>query len=106
MFDLYLVTDSAAPLGVVETTRRALADAPPGRVGVLVRDPKLSPSALFALVERVIGVASELGAKVLVSHDVAIAARAGADGVHLRESSVSPREARATLGDGALVGAS
>jgi thiamine-phosphate pyrophosphorylase len=75
-------------------------------VGVLVRDPALGPRPLAALASSVIEVARPRGARVLVSHDAEVAAAVGADGVHLRESSVPPRAARAQLPSDALVGAS
>ncbi len=105
-FDLYLVTDPSWARGVVETIARALEGAPPGRVGVLVRDASLDARALGRLAEQVIDVARPRGARVLVSDDVDVASCVGADGVHLRESSVAPEVARARLAEGALVGAS
>lgn len=106
MFDLYLVTDPSARLGVVEATRRAVGAVQPGRLGILVRDPSLAPPAIADLASRLIDVARAHGATVLVSHDAEVAASVGADGVHLRESSVTPEAARDALPQGALVGAS
>jgi thiamine-phosphate pyrophosphorylase len=52
------------------------------------------------------GLCRARGVPLIVNDDVALAAAAGADGVHLGEHDVAPADARARLGSGAIIGVS
>jgi thiamine-phosphate pyrophosphorylase len=101
---LLLITDRRA-------ARRPLAEAVAlavrgGVTGVQVREPDLAAGDLLALVRSVLPAARAGGAVVVVNDRIDVAIAAGADGVHLRRTSLPPAEARRILGPGALVGVS
>jgi len=77
---------------------------------IQVRERDLQARELASFVSRVIEVARPLGSRVLVNDRVDVAIAAGADGVHLRSSSLLPCEARRLADDfgcaGFLIGAS
>ncbi len=106
MFDLYLITDPDAPGGLVETTRRALEGARPGRLAVQLRAKARSAEARLALGQALRPVTAAAGCPLLVNGDVSTARAIGADGVHLPEGVGSPAEVRAALGAAAVVGMS
>lgn len=70
---------------------------------VLVREPAFDSAVLERLTREVTARCREHGARVLVSADMAVAAAAGADGVHLRAAQLSSTSVRP---DFALIGAS
>ncbi len=101
---LLLITDR-------RIARRPLADAVAlavrgGVAGVQVREPDLAAADLLGLVRSVLPAAHAGGAVVVVNDRIDVALAAGADGVHLRRSSLPPEEARRMLGPRALVGVS
>jgi thiamine-phosphate pyrophosphorylase len=55
---------------------------------------------------QLLGLCRAEGALLIINDDVALARRLGADGVHLGRDDVPVAEARAALGDGALIGVS
>ena len=85
----------------------ALVDA--GVDWVQVRERSLEGAALLAVVDAACAAArgaARRGARVLVNRYVDVALAAGADGVHLGFDAVADDDARALLGDTALVGVS
>ena len=54
---------------------------------------------------RLVALADQYGAKVIVNDSMALAAEAGAQALHLGKNDGSPTEARALLGDGVMIGA-
>jgi thiamine-phosphate pyrophosphorylase len=57
-------------------------------------------------VDRLLALCRVRAALLIVNDDVVLAREAGADGVHLGRTDMSPAAARALLGDGALIGVS
>lgn len=94
---LYLITDRRAtagrPLAVV--VRAALAGLPPsarGSVAVSLREKDLDARALLDLARALREITGAAGAKLFVNDRVDVALAAGADGVHLGGSSLSPAD--------------
>jgi thiamine-phosphate pyrophosphorylase len=106
VFDLYLITDSQASRGLIETTRLALNGARPGRVGVQLRAKELPTRELLYLGNRLRELTRQAGAVFLINDRVDLVSVIGADGVHLSENGPLPQEARVLLGPNALIGAS
>jgi thiamine-phosphate diphosphorylase len=99
-----LVTDRAACRGdLTDAVTRALAG---GATAVMLREKDLATRDLVTLGRGVAAACRAAGRLLLVNHDLAAAAELGAAGVHLGYRSAPVREARAALGDDALVGRS
>lgn len=64
---------------------------------IQIREKDLSPRALVHFTRQAIAAARPHGAKVLVNDRLDVALAAGADGVHLRVSSLSAEEVRAVV---------
>jgi thiamine-phosphate pyrophosphorylase len=100
---LYALADDGAECALsVEAQSEALL-----RGGVCVfqlRLKRTAGAAAVALAARVAALARAAGVVLLVNDRVDWALLSGADGVHLGEEDVGPKEARALLGGGALVG--
>ncbi|MCA9529428.1 MAG: thiamine phosphate synthase [Myxococcales bacterium] len=105
-FDLLLLTDPAAPLGVVASIARALDAAGSPRVAVQLRDKAASTRALLAAGRALRQATSRAGATLLVNGRLDIAVAVGADGVHLGEAASPVSDVRRLLGARALIGAS
>jgi thiamine-phosphate pyrophosphorylase len=108
-FELLLITDPAAPLGLAGSVRAALDGVSPeqaARVAVQLRAKELSPVALRDVARTLRALTRERGVKLLINGDVELARTSGADGVHLPERGFSVEEARARLEAAALVGTS
>ena len=116
---LYLITDRLAFLRSHEITHddllrlQLLAIDKAARAGcqlVQIREKDMSAKALAAFTRAAVERARPHGARVLVNDRLDVAMAAGADGVHLRASSIPAREARAAAAkkglDGFLVGVS
>jgi thiamine-phosphate pyrophosphorylase len=102
---LYLVTDSrlCRERPVLEQVRLALA----GGVRLIqVREKELAPPDYIRLARAARRLTREKGAWLLVNDCVDVALKAGADGVHLGQRDVPPREARSRLGPQAIIGVS
>lgn len=101
--DLYLVTDTGlcGDRGVPETVRAAVAG---GASVVQVRDPDASGRQLYELTARVREVLAGTGVPVLVNDRLDVALAAGADGVHLGQSDLPVRSARAIGGADLIIG--
>ena len=81
-----------------ERSRRTLA--------VMLRDPELTGRALLRLGTALREATRAIGASLLVNDRLDLALSLGADGVHLGRRSVSVKDARALLGEGALISCS
>ena len=101
---MLLVTD--ARMRLIERLERALTGVAPGRVAVLLREPQLRTSELFALGRALRRLTDRVGALLLVSDRIDVALAIDADGVQLPESGFAPDIARQLLGSHAIVGAS
>lgn len=106
MFELLLITDPAAPRGLVGSVRAALEGGSSGRVAVQLRAKHLPPAELLPLARELRAVTRRRGALFFVNEHIDIARASGADGVHLPEAGPQPSAARAQLGPSALIGAS
>jgi thiamine-phosphate pyrophosphorylase len=105
-FRLYLVSDRRiAPGSLPEVLDAALAGAPPGTVGVQLREKDLDGRELYRLAEAVRRVTARRGAVFLVNDRADVARAVGADGVHLPAGGLPVPEVRRVF-PGALVGVS
>jgi thiamine-phosphate pyrophosphorylase len=104
-FRLYLVTDRRQTEGrpLVPLLREALQAGLPA---VQLRERDLGTRPLLALAEEVLRVVREAGAKLFINERADLAMALGADGVHLRSSSLPVREVRRVLGPTRLIGVS
>lgn len=102
---LYLVTDPqlCAPLGVVETVRRAVAG---GVSFVQLRDKAATTQERVELARALKSVLSGLGVPLVINDDVRAAAAADADGAHIGQGDMTPAQARALLGPDKVLGLS
>jgi thiamine-phosphate pyrophosphorylase len=73
---------------------------------VQIREKLLTGKALYALTEAAARITRESSTRLLVNDRADIAAAAGADGVHLRTSSLTPKVVRRTFGEEFLIGVS
>jgi thiamine-phosphate pyrophosphorylase len=105
-FDLYLITDPALDVDLVSATRAVLEAVPRGRMAVQVRAKGSSTRELLALARALRIVTREHGALLLINERADLARLVGADGVQLPEQTLTPDEARAVLGEAALIGVS
>lgn len=102
---LYVITDPNLLSGdrLPEAVGEAIAG---GAVLVQFRDKRPASAERGALAEAVLQVCRAAGVPLLVNDDVALAARIGADGVHLGRDDLTPAEARDRLGPQAIIGLS
>lgn len=112
LFELLLITDPAAPRGLIGSVRTALAGVPASdaqRVAVQLRAKHLPRQAVVDLARELRSLTRDAGVQLLINGEIELARASGADGVHLPEAGPSPRPcstARAQLGAAALVGVS
>ncbi len=71
-----------------------------------IREKRLNTAVLYALTERIAAITRESRTKLLVNDRSDVAAAAGADGVHLTTSSLSPAIVRRAFGADFLIGVS
>ena len=104
-FSLYLVTDRHKTGGrpLVPLLREALGA---GLRAIQLRERDLGSRPLLALAEDSLRAARAAGAKVLINDRVDLVMALGADGVHLRSSSLPVRAVRRLLGPDGLIGVS
>lgn len=106
-FDLsvYLVTDPGlcSRHGVVETARLAVSG---GVTLVQLRDPHAETGQLITEARELVGLLRPLGIPLIVNDRVDVALAADADGVHLGQSDMRPRDARPLLGRDRIIGLS
>jgi thiamine-phosphate pyrophosphorylase len=99
-----LVTDRrVCSGGLAEAVRRALAG---GATAVMLREKDLATEDLVRVGSPVAQACRAAGALFVVNHDLAAASALGADGVHLGFRSASVADARAMVGEDALIGRS
>lgn len=102
---LYVITDRHQTLGrpLEEIIREAIKG---GARAFQLREKDLSAKELFELGSRLLRVTRKGGAKLLINDRVDVALALGADGVHLAQSSLSPRRVRRFLQKGMQLGVS
>ncbi len=91
-------------LGFMDMAAHAFADA--GVQTVQLRGKELSTEALVQLAERLKPIISDAGARFIINDRADVAAVVGADGVHLGQTDLTAADARALLGQDALIGVS
>jgi thiamine-phosphate pyrophosphorylase len=104
-FPLYFVTDHALNAGrpKLEVIAAALRG---GAKLIQYRDKVLGPAEFEAEARAALALCRAHGATLILNDHVAIAARIGADGVHLGQDDMHPAEARRLLGPDAIIGLS
>jgi thiamine-phosphate pyrophosphorylase len=100
-----LITDPSVP-DLLEVVRSALSAAPPDRVAIQARHKGASARTLAELVSSLLPLCRAARALLIVNDRADVARALGADGVHLPEAGLTVAEARAVLGEHALVGRS
>jgi thiamine-phosphate pyrophosphorylase len=102
---LYLVTDRklAGPRGVLETVRAAVAG---GVTLVQVRSPDASGRDFVEEARALKAMLAPLGVPLIVNDRVDVALASDADGVHIGQSDIDPRDVRAMLGPDKIIGLS
>jgi thiamine-phosphate pyrophosphorylase len=73
---------------------------------IQIREKRLNTRVLFELTERAVELAQGTSTRILVNDRADIAAGAGAAGVHLATTSLSPATVRKAFGEDILIGAS
>lgn len=103
---LYLVTDTrlCGARGVVETVRQAVQGG--GVTLVQLREPLVSTRALIEKARALKALLRPLNIPLIINDRVDVVLAAGADGVHLGQDDMTPRDARALLGAEAIIGLS
>lgn len=103
---LYAIT-SASVCADEERLSAAAAAAVRGGARLLqYRDKAAGPALRRRRAERLAAICRRAGCLFIVNDDVALAAAVGADGVHVGRGDAALAEARAALGEQALIGAS
>jgi len=102
---LYAITagDTVTALGLTEQVARAIAG---GACVIQYRDKSGDPIKRLAEATALSRLCREHGVPLLINDDVALAAQVGAAGVHLGRDDADLAEARARLGDDAIIGVS
>jgi thiamine-phosphate pyrophosphorylase len=105
VFPLYFVTDAGLNAGrqKLDVIAAALRG---GAKLIQYRDKELSDAAFETEARAALALCRAHGATLIINDRVALAARIGADGVHLGQDDMSPAEARALLGPEAIIGLS
>lgn len=103
---LYLVLDPVLCGGAEGMVQTALQAAQAGATCVQLRAPDWSTQALVDCGLKLKHVLSPYGVPLIVNNDVKAAEQIGVSGVHVGQSDMDPRKARALLGDDALIGLS
>lgn len=104
-FRICLITDKQAVNGqaLLEKVEEALKG---GVRAVQMREKDLSAKEQLSLALRLRELTARYGAKLIINDRADIAMLAGADGVHLGQSSFSAKEARGLLGPDRVIGVS
>lgn len=102
---LYLVTDPGlcAGAGLVQTVTAAVRG---GVSFVQLRDKTATTAERIALARALRQALDGTGVPLVINDDLEAAAAAQVDGVHIGQQDVTPAEARARLGPGAIIGLS
>ena len=104
---LYAVLDTGVAAGrgwTVADLGQAFLDG--GAQLIQLRAKHLDARALLEAADRLVRLAEPSGARIVVNDRADVAAMCGAAGVHLGQQDLRPRDARALLGDRALIGLS
>jgi thiamine-phosphate pyrophosphorylase len=104
-FPLYFVTDHALNAGRAKLDVIAAALRGGARV-IQYRDKVLDEAAFEAEAREALKLCRAHGATLILNDHVEVAARLGADGVHLGQGDMRPSEARRILGPEAIIGLS
>jgi thiamine-phosphate pyrophosphorylase len=103
---IWIITNPKHPDGPVAPIARALDGCPPGMVGVQLRAKEVPGRQLVAWGRELRAVTNASGSALTVNRRADVARIVGADGVHLPELGLSPRELRAQWPQMRLIGVS
>ena len=102
---VYAVTDSAWLAG--RSLSECVADAlRGGATFVQLREKGIPHEDMVSLARDILPLCREAGVPFVINDDVAAAREVGADGVHVGQDDMACAEARAALGDDAIIGVS
>jgi thiamine-phosphate pyrophosphorylase len=104
---LYAVLDAGVAAGrgwTVADLGQAFLDG--GAQLIQLRAKHLDARALLDAADRLVRLAEPAGARIVVNDRADVAAMCGAAGVHVGQEDLAPRDARALLGDRAMIGLS
>ncbi len=104
-FDIYLVTDRKQTCGkrLEEVIKNSLTG---GIKAVQLREKDLDDRELFTIAKRLKTLTRRSGATFIINDRVDIALAVDADGLHLGQESISPKDARKHFGENKLIGVS
>ncbi|QPH52795.1 thiamine phosphate synthase [Pontivivens ytuae] len=100
---IYFVTDPSAPLTFAAQARAA---ARGGASTIQLREKTLPDAELIPLARGLKDLLAPRGIRLIVNDRIEVARAADADGLHIGQGDGDPREARAALGPGKLLGLS
>jgi thiamine-phosphate pyrophosphorylase len=104
---LYPIIDTAVcSAHTIDPVELAAACVRGGARILQIRAKQESGAEFLALTDRIVAVAREFGARVIVNDRADIARLAGADGVHVGQTDVPVEQAMAIVGAGRIVGLS
>jgi thiamine-phosphate pyrophosphorylase len=103
---LYAVTDQAWAADEDALLIQIEAAIDGGATIVQLREKHLAEDAFLAEAERFVALCRRKGAISIINDNVEIAAKTGADGVHIGQEDLALRKARELLGPGKLIGVS
>ena len=103
---LYAVTDRAWARDTEHLMEQVAAAIDGGAGLVQLREKHLDEAAFLAEAERFVALCREKGAVSIINDDVDIAARTGADGVHVGQEDLAAGRVRELLGPDKLIGVS
>ena len=99
---IYPITDTRiSGISHAEQIERLAAG---GATLIQLREKHALPAEFFDAAEKAMNVARKLGVKIIINDRVDIALALQADGVHLGQDDLSPREARTLLSESAIIG--
>ncbi len=105
LFTLYAVTDRTWLCGA--SLSWAVKEALTGGITLLqLREKNLTDREMLQEAQELLPLCHRHGVPLIINDRVQVALDAGADGVHLGQEDMSPREARAILGPDAIIGVS
>jgi thiamine-phosphate pyrophosphorylase len=102
MAELYLLTPPRIDAAFPALFEQTLKAGPVAAIQVRLKDH--DPAEREAYARALVGVAQGLGVTAVVNDDPALAARVGADGVHVGQEDATYAEARAAMGRAGIVG--
>lgn len=103
MTQLYLLTPPRIDADFPDLLARVLDAGPVAALQIRLKDH--APGEIEALAAPLVAIAQERGVAAIINDDPRLAARLGADGVHVGQDDAGVAEARAAMGKGAIVGA-